>query len=103
LELEAIAKKSNGEDKTFLIKNEIAFHGKLYDIIANDTLKRFQTMLLPIFGYVVTSEEKPTWGKVDHQGLVEIFKNGNKEECREGMYKHLKPYFDRLINSPNKG
>jgi GntR family transcriptional repressor for pyruvate dehydrogenase complex len=98
LALEAIAKKENGEDKTFRIKNEIAFHGKLYDITGNNTLKRFQIMLLPIFAYVVTLEEKPTRGKVTHQDLVEILKNGNKDDFREGMYEHLKPHFDRLTN-----
>jgi GntR family transcriptional regulator, transcriptional repressor for pyruvate dehydrogenase complex len=98
LALEAIAKKENGEDKTFRIKNEIAFHGKLYAITGNDTLKRFQIMLLPIFAYVVTLEEKPARGKVTHQDLVEILKNGNKDDFREGMYEHLKPHFDRLTN-----
>jgi GntR family transcriptional regulator, transcriptional repressor for pyruvate dehydrogenase complex len=98
-ELETIAKKENTEDKTFRIKNEIAFHGKLYEITGNDTLKRFQIMLLPIFGYVVTLEEKPTRGKVNHQQLVEILKNGTKEDFKKGMYEHLKPHFDRLNKS----
>lgn len=102
LALEAIAKKENCEDKTFRIKNEIAFHGKLYDITGNDTLKRFHIMLLPIFAYVATLEEEPAWGKVTHQDLVELFKTGNKEDCREGMYEHLKPHFDRLTNSANR-
>ncbi|NEU07032.1 FadR family transcriptional regulator [Flavihumibacter sp. R14] len=95
-DLEAIAKKENGADKTFRIKNEIAFHGKLYEITGNDTLKRFQIMLLPIFGYVVTLEDQPTRGKVTHQDLVEILKTGTKEDFRIGMFEHLKPHFDRL-------
>lgn len=101
LELEAIAEKSKGEDRAFLLKNEIAFHSRLYDITGNDTLKRFQIMLLPIFAYVVTLENKSALGNVTHQDLAGIFKNGNKDECREGMYKHLKPYFDGLTNSPD--
>ena len=100
-ELETIARKENIEDKTFRIKNEIAFHGKLYEITGNDTLKRFQIMLLPIFGYVVTLEEKPTRGKVNHQQLVEILKNGTKEDFKKGMYEHLKPHFDRLNKPAN--
>lgn len=95
-DLEAIAKKENIDDKSFRIKNEIAFHGKLYDITGNDTLKRFQIMLLPIFDYVITLEEKPTRGKVTHQDLVEILKSGNKDDFRIGMFEHLKPHFDRL-------
>ena len=96
-DLEAIAKKENIEDKSFRIKNEIAFHGKLYDITGNETLKRFQIMLMPIFDYVITLEEKPTRGKVSHQDLVEILKSGNKDDFRIAMFEHLKPHFDRLL------
>src|SRR5687768_17959179 len=41
----------------FRIKHEIAFHGKIYQMTGNDTMQRFQNMLLPIFGYVMRSEE----------------------------------------------
>ena len=96
--LEAIAEKENIEDKTFRVKTEIAFHGKLYEITGNDTLKRFQIMLMPIFGYVTTLEEKATRGKVSHKDLVEILKHGNKDDFRAGMFEHLKPHFDRLMS-----
>ena len=33
----------------FNIEHEIAFHGKLYEITGNETLKKFQKMLLPVF------------------------------------------------------
>src|SRR5690606_17133431 len=46
-ELEAIARNEVNKDESFLVKNEIAFHGKLYEMTGNSTLKRFQTMLLP--------------------------------------------------------
>lgn len=36
----------------FNIDQEIAFHGKLYEITGNATLKKFQGMLLPVFDYV---------------------------------------------------
>ncbi|MDQ3279144.1 MAG: GntR family transcriptional regulator, partial [Bacteroidota bacterium] len=36
----------------FNIDHEIAFHGKLYEITGNETLKKFQKLLLPIFDYV---------------------------------------------------
>jgi DNA-binding FadR family transcriptional regulator len=97
-ELEAIAKKQVKDvpDK-FRIKNEIDFHGKLYEMTENDTLKRFQGMLLPIFGYVIGAEKKEhRSGTVNHMDLVKILKNGTREEFREGMYQHLKPHFDRL-------
>lgn len=95
-ELENIARKEVNHDNSFRIKNEIAFHGKLYEMSGNDTLKRFQIMLLPIFDYVVTLEKKPTRGKVNHMDLVQLLKTGTKEDFKIGMEAHLKPHFDRL-------
>lgn len=96
-ELEAIAKKEkHHNDETFRIENEIAFHGKLYEISGNQTLRRFQIMLLPIFDYVITLEKKPVKGKVDHMGLVKILKKGTIEDFKKGMQAHLQPHFDRL-------
>lgn len=95
-ELEAIAESEVNKDKSFLVKNEIAFHGKLYEMTGNSTLKRFQIMLLPVFAYVITLVDKPVSGKIDHQGLVQLLRNGSKEDFKLGMYEHLKPHFDRL-------
>ena len=96
-ELEAIAKAEKYDSgKQFRIKSEIEFHGKLYEMTGNNTLKRFQSMLLPIFGYVVTLEKKKIAGKVNHLDLVQILKKGTKEDFKKGMYEHLKPHFDRL-------
>lgn len=95
--LEQIARKEKQhKDETFRIENEIAFHGKLYEISGNQTLKRFQIMLLPIFDYVVTLEKKPIKGKVDHMGLVNILKTGDIDAFKIGMKAHLQPHFDRL-------
>lgn len=96
-ELEKIAKsEKHVDDQPFRIKNEIAFHGKLYEITRNDTLKRFQSMLLPIFGYVLAVEKVPQPTGVSHLDLVEILKTGTKEDFRRGMLEHLKPHFDKL-------
>lgn len=95
-ELEAIAESEVNKEKSFLVKNEIAFHGKLYEMTGNSTLKRFQIMLLPVFAYVITLVDKPVSGKIDHRGLVRILKNGSKEDFKNAMYEHLKPHFDRL-------
>ncbi len=94
-ELEKIAKEEE-TDASFRVQNEIAFHGKLYEMTGNDTLKRFQIMLLPIFAYVITQEKKPIRGKVSHKDLVKILKNGTKEDFKKGMLAHLQPHFDRL-------
>jgi DNA-binding GntR family transcriptional regulator len=87
-------KKKNKE--IFRITNEIAFHGKLYEMAGNDTVKRFQHMLLPVFGFVLQLENEFVSGKVTHLDLVEILKSGSKDDFRNGMYDHLKPHFDRL-------
>jgi Transcriptional regulators len=94
-ELEAIA-ENEVQHKSFLIQNEIAFHGKLYDMTGNTTLKRFQIMLLPVFAHVTMHVDKHVAGKVDHKGLVKILKKGSKEDFKKAMYEHLKPHFDRL-------
>jgi DNA-binding FadR family transcriptional regulator len=97
-ELEAIAKSQDpgGKGLTFRINNEIAFHGKIYQMTGNETLMRFQNMLLPIFGYVISLEKVPQIGKVSHVDLVNILKDGTKEEFRQGMHEHLKPHFNKL-------
>lgn len=96
--LEKIAKNQDGIGNTFRIKHELAFHGKLYEIAGNETLKRFQIMLLPIFAYVTEREDKPIQGTVNHADLVEILKHGTKQDFNKGMLEHLKPHFDRLEN-----
>lgn len=94
-ELETIA-ENEVKHQSFVVKNEIAFHGKLYDMTGNATLKRFQIMLLPVFAHVTTHVDKHISGKVDHKGLVDILRDGSKEDFKKGMYEHLKPHFDRL-------
>jgi GntR family transcriptional regulator, transcriptional repressor for pyruvate dehydrogenase complex len=95
-ELEAIAQKQVGSSVEFRIKHEIEFHGKLYEMTGNDTLKRFQTMLLPLFDYMVKLKKKNVASKVSHQDLVKLLKKGDKEAFRKGMYEHLKPHFEWL-------
>ena len=73
----------------FRIKHEIAFHGKIYQMTGNDTMQRFQNMLLPIFGYVMELEKVYTPASVSHMDLVELLKKGTKENFRKGMLKHL--------------
>jgi GntR family transcriptional regulator, transcriptional repressor for pyruvate dehydrogenase complex len=95
-ELEEIASQEV-KGNNFRINTEIAFHGKLYEMTGNDTMKRFQNLLLPIFGYVMKLENKKyVAGKVSHQGLVKILRKGTPEAFREGMRAHLQPHFDRI-------
>ncbi len=86
--------------KPFRVEHEIAFHGKLYRMTGNDTFIRFQSMLLPVFQYVVHYENSISGntavGKVTHRDLVEILRTGEPEDFRAGMKEHLQPHFDWL-------
>lgn len=86
----------------FNVEHEIAFHGKLYEITGNDTLKKFQKMLLPVFDYVHNSGllKKQLMLKmfVSHKELVHILETGTPEEFRNGMRNHLENHFTRLFS-----
>ncbi|RQO74630.1 FadR family transcriptional regulator [Pedobacter sp. KBW06] len=89
------------KDYIFEIEHEITFHGKLYEIAGNKTLKNFQKMLLPIFDYVHNSgllKESVSISKfVSHKGLVDILENGSPELFRNAMRNHLETHFQRLF------
>ncbi len=89
------------EHHLFNIEHEIAFHGKLYEITRNETLKKFQKMLLPVFDYVHNSGllKKQLLLKtfVSHKGLVKILENGSPEGFRNAMRNHLENHFARLF------
>lgn len=97
---EIVRNEVNKKQKPFEVKFEIAFHGKLYRMTGNDTFLRFQSMLLPVFEYVVKEEIKASGkvevGRVTHRDLVEILRTGTPDDFRKGMREHLKPHFDRL-------
>lgn len=95
-ELEEIAKNEISDETEFRLKNEIDFHGKLYKMTGNDTLKRFQNMLLPLFGYVIQLEQQYQPAAVSHADLVEILKNGTKDEFKKAMHAHLEQHLQRL-------
>lgn len=102
-ELKAIVAKEPDSTKEYLFdsEHEIEFHGKLYEITGNETLKKFQGMLLPIFNYVHNSGllKKQTEIKkfVSHKGLVEIMEKGSPELFRNAMRNHLENHFARLF------
>ena len=86
----------------FNISHEIAFHGKLYEITGNETMKKFQKMLLPVFDYV---HHSGLLGKsiqfrkfVSHKELVDILETGTPELFRNAMRHHLENHFARLFD-----
>jgi len=86
----------------FMIQQEIKFHGKLYEITGNETLKKFQKMLLPVFDYVHKSGllGKPIEIKdyVSHAGLITLIEKGSAENLRNGIRNHLGNHFARLFD-----
>lgn len=96
-ELEQIVKKDKKADaEEFRISQEIAFHGKLYEITGNNTLKRFQTMLMPIFGFVLSNSHHSIKSGVSHSDLVQILKNGDRDSFSDAMREHLRPHLEFL-------
>lgn len=96
LEQIALQHKIDPGDQSFRISHETAFHGKLYRMTGNDTMMRFQNLLIPIFGYVLTLERVPIIGKVSHMELVHRLRHGGKEDFRQGMFLHLEHHFQKL-------
>lgn len=85
----------------FNIEHEIAFHGKLYEITENETLHKFQKLLLPVFDYVHNSGllKKQALLKtfVSHKDLIDILESGTPEDFRNGMRNHLENHFARIF------
>lgn len=106
-ELEEIVEaeeKSNGDKSHFSLENEISFHGKLYQMANNKTLKRFQHLLLPVFEYVHLKNKPEDFefryssGKfVTHRMLMDNIKIGTPETFRNAMRQHLEPHFESVF------
>ena len=108
LELLEIVKdeESQSANALFDIDYEIKFHGKLYEITANDTLREFQKLLLPVYNYIYSSGllNLPTAQKkfTSHKQLVELLQTRDAEQFRVGMRYHLENHFYRiLLNTSN--
>lgn len=103
-ELSGIVKNeiSPSDDILFDVEYEISFHGKLYEITENETLKGFQQLLLPVFSYVYSSDliNKHPINKryVSHKELVEILRKRDADQFRLAMRKHLENHFARLFS-----
>lgn len=85
----------------FEVDHEIKFHGKLYEITKNKTLKDFQLLLFPIFRYVyemgVLNPSPNAKPYVSHKGLVDELEKGDPNSFRIAMRDHLDNHFRRLF------
>lgn len=93
---------SPSPDTIFDVDYEVLFHGKLYEITGNETLKGFQKLLLPVFNYVYSSGliNKPIAKKkyVSHRGLVEILRERDAGSFRKAMRRHLENHYNRIFS-----
>ncbi|QCX38611.1 FadR family transcriptional regulator [Aureibaculum algae] len=95
------------QDSTiFTLDLEVAFHGKLYEISGNTTLRRFQDLLLPVFRYVHENmlpdagNFKYSSGKfISHRDILNELIKGTPESFRVAMRQHLEPHFDKVLNT----
>lgn len=102
-ELEKLAHSSSYSyvANSFSWEEEFAFHSALYKMASNQTLLRFQKLLLPVFQYVhdlqVHSENKLIpYHIVTHHDLVMELKKGTPQTFREAMRAHLNPHFEKM-------
>lgn len=101
-DLKAILKTEKEYAGAFEMDFEAKFHGRIYEIARNNTLLRFQSMLLPIFKYVhdkglkLKADELPK-NYVTHTHIVKTIESGDPEKYRDAMKRHLKVHFDRTI------
>jgi len=107
-ELDKIVNKQEQEEKNtvvFSLENEIAFHGKLYEMSNNTTLQRFQDLLLPVFQYVhdnmlpEAKDFKYSSGDfISHRDLLNLLKEDNIKAFRTAMRQHLEPHFEQVLH-----
>ena len=97
--------KGAPESNVFSLQNEVAFHGKLYDMSGNKTLQRVQHILLPVFKYVhdykLPDAKTYMYAKkfISHRHLLNYLIEDDKEKFRKGLAQHLEPHFDRVLKT----
>lgn len=105
-QLEAIVEKEELlEDEpnngSLLVKYDIEFHSNLYKISGNNTLTRFQKVLMPVFAYTFRKLHKDPHQsvrnyEVSHRDLLNCLKNSTPDEFRTKMKIHLSRYLDKV-------
>ena len=96
-----VEKEKSSATRAISIKSEVEFHGKLYDIAGNITIRRMQAILWPVFEYLEKMEmekgEQPHLSEVSHHMLIDIIESGTPQDYQEAIKKHLKVHLDRII------
>lgn len=102
IELKSIVEKEEkATSKKEVLKYDIEFHSTLYKISGNETMLRFQKMLIPIFNHVYKELQLNHLplknNEITHRDLYNTLKTGGPDEFRTKMKKHLSPYVKDLI------
>lgn len=100
--LEHIARtESETTDRIDLLKLDVDFHSALYQMSGNETIIRFQRMLMPIFDFVdsvilqKTVVNQPR-ERATHWDLIEELKNGTPTGFMHKMESHLWYFFEKI-------
>ncbi len=92
-----VEREKNAQNDRQRVELDVLFHSTLYRISGNETLRRFQKMLIPLFNYIVEIETGPDGktavGSVSHSELIRVLEKGTPAEFQEAMKKHLEPHF----------
>lgn len=94
-----LEKDRTPENILLLIENDLAFHGKIYQISGNKMLQSLQRIIIPTIKHVIDHQFKMdplSYGKITHFQLLELLKQGNPEKFREAMREHLTYHFEQL-------
>ncbi len=83
------------------LKYDIEFHSMLYEISGNETMLRFQKLLIPVFDFVYHKSKLEKQlvlkkNEVSHRDLYNSLVKENPDDFRTKMKKHLSPYFDYI-------
>jgi DNA-binding FadR family transcriptional regulator len=101
-QLKAIVEKEElATSKKEILKYDIEFHSMLYKISGNETMLRFQKMLIPIFNHVFKElnleEQPPRNNQITHRDLYNSLNHGNPDDFRTKMKEHLSPYLNNIV------
>ena len=95
-----------------LIEDEMLFHAKIYEITGNKFILQFTEIMHPIFVFAKQNYEsyfqpiniklKEKNKIVMHADLLQLIKEGKKDEYQNAMKAHLQPYWEFLYNYNKK-
>lgn len=100
---EIVKKEERAKTKAERMKYDVEFHSQIYAMSGNETIQRFQKILLPVFEYVSNDIHIPSQEEdadfVSHRVLLETLNKGTADQFRSKMKSHLIKYFEKLPQS----